>query len=506
MSDFFENRKKLDLGVMIIPFILVFTLSAFLFIVPTKTTAFINSLTPLFRDKFTLLYSFVNLAVFIFAFYLSFSKYGNIVLGKKDEKPAFSFWSWGAMMFCAGLAGDILYYSFTEWLNYANSPYIQSLGYKYDYAPVESMYFWANYWFYLVLAVCFAFSMYCRNREKQKWSEALRGIFGNYVDGILGRVIDIFATSVIIIAVACSLTFTAPILAYCAKDIFHFSNTTIVSIIVLLLICGVYTHSVLSGLKGIKFLSNSCVFVFLILLAYILFFGGNTQYILESAFKQVGILVSNMPRLFTEIDPLRTTSFFQDYTSFYLAYWLTWAITVPYFISVISRGRTIKQTIMGGFLFAIPGGLLSYLIIPNHAVALQIFGKVDLENIYATTGDMYQIIIEIIKNLPLYPLPLIILIVSIICFCATSFDSISYTCSYYSYKKLNVEDVPKKGIRLFWAVCLIILPIALTFSSSAYNDLTNIAVLAGFPAAILMILAIISFLIDADRYIKESSQ
>ena len=110
--------EELDLPILIIPFLLILAICLFLFLRPNDANAFFETLNPFFRDKMSLVYLFVSFALFLIAIFLSFSKYGDIVLGPKNEKPAFSFWGWGAMMFCCGMAADILYYGFTEWLNY----------------------------------------------------------------------------------------------------------------------------------------------------------------------------------------------------------------------------------------------------------------------------------------------------------------------------------------------------------------------------------------------------
>lgn len=504
MNSFKSEFKKLDISILTIPFLLVLIISILFFIFPKASNDFFANVKPFFGDTLSLVYLVVNFGAFILAFYISLSKYGKIVLSdKQNDKPAFSFWAWGAMMFCCGLAGDILYYSFTEWISYSQEPYVQSLGNPYDVSNAYSFFFWANYWLYLVIAVCFAFMIHVRKRNRQKYSEVLRPLLGKQTDGLLGKVIDIFSTFVIIAAVTCSICFTLPIITSCLNKIFGIPNTNLTTIIILILVCIIYSISVCNGLKGIELLSSICIYIFLIFLAYIFIFGGETRFILESSFKQIGVLFDHLIFFFTDIDPTRKSTFVQDYCAFYDAYWLTWTITVPYFIAVISKGRTIKQMVLGGLLFAVPGGLLSYLIIPNFSMAKQIFGKLDIVSLANETGDMYEVIVSVLETLPLAPLVLVILIISMICFCATSFDSISLTCSYYSYKNITRDEIPAKGIRLFWAIILILFPMALFFSNASYENLQNVAVIAGFPAAIIFVLVLIAFFKDANKYLKE---
>ena len=91
-----------------------------------------------------------------------------------------------------------------------------------------------------------------------------------------------------------------------------------------------------------------------------------------------------------------------------------------------------------------------------------------------------------------------------IIFRATSYDSISLTCSCYSYKNLETTKSPSKYVKQFWATLLVLLPIAMIFSNTSYNNLQDIAVIAGFPASIIIVLVIISSMLDFNKYLKEN--
>ena len=508
-----EKTNKLQLSIMILPFTIIVALSFFFFSHPVQTNAFFDAVNPFFSDKMGIVYLSVNFFVFIFSFYLAFSKYGKIKLGNKDDKPRFSFWEYGAMMFCSGLSGSIIYYSFTEWIYYMNEPFILSFDNSnnpfinsYNMAQTHSFFFWSNYWLYLVLAVCFGFMMHTRKISKQKFSESLRPLLKNKVDGIIGKTIDVFAVISIIAAVTCSLCFSPPIITNCLHRLFNVPDNNMTTIVVLLTIFIIYSFSLYKGLDGIKSLSSICVYTFFIFLIYIFLFGGEMQFILESSFQQLGVLFDNLIPLFTYVDPTKKLDFAQNYNVFYDAYWMTWAIAVPFFIGIISKGRTIKQTILQGYLFAIPGTLVSFFVIPNHFIAKQIKGSLDLLGEYAATNDLYAVVGSAISSLPVAPIALVLVSVSMILFCATSYDSISLTCSCYSYKNLEEGESPSKPVKQFWATLLALLPIAITFSDASYSNIQNLAVIAGFPAAIIVVLVIISTMIDFNKYLKDAQQ
>ena len=137
---------------------------------------------------------------------------------------------------------------------------------------------------------------------------------------------------------------------------------------------------------------------------------------------------------------------------------------------------------------------------------MQISGLVDFIEEYNASGDLYGMIIHIIDTIPLSVLVLAWVLITMIAFYATSFDSIAYTTSCYSYKKLENGEEPHKMVQLLWCIMLIILPIALVFSESSMNNIQTVSIIAAFPLGIIMILIIGSFIKDANKYIDENNK
>ena len=111
-------------------------------------------------------------------------------------------------------------------------------------------------------------------------------------------------------------------------------------IVIIVITCVIYTYSLLHGFKGISVLANACIYLFFGLLIYVLLFGGQTKYIVETGFSALGRMIQNFFSLATATDPQRTTSFPQNWTIYYWAYWMVWCVAAPFFIGNISRGRT----------------------------------------------------------------------------------------------------------------------------------------------------------------------
>lgn len=210
--------------------------------------------------------------------------------------------------------------------------------------------------------------------------------------------------------------------------------------------------------------------------------------------------------LSTFTDPQRTTSFPQNWTIYYWAYWMVWCVAAPFFIGSISRGRTIRQTILGGYGFGVGSTLVSFVILGNYSMGLQTSGVADFVAQYQADGDVYGMIISVIKTLPCAPLILVLLLVTMIAFYATSFDSIALTASCYSYRKLGENENPSRMIQLMWCILLIVLPIGLVFSESSMSNLQSVSIVAAFPIGIVIVMIAASFIKDAGKYLKENKR
>lgn len=497
-------KKKLDPATTIIPFAIILALCGLFIFCPIGSTNALAVIRNFLGDTFGSYYLVVGLGILIVSLYLAYSPIGNITLGKPGEKPQYNFWTWGAMVFTCGLAADILFYSLCEWIYYAEEPHIAELGVQ-EWANAYSLFHWGPIpWsFYAVLAAAFGFMLHVRGRTKQKYSEACRPILGRYTDKLPGKAVDVLAVFALIAGTATTFSVATPLLANCITALFGGTVTKWISILILLVVCATYTASVMKGLKGVERLSNICMYLFGALLIYVLFVGGETRYIIESGLTALGNAVQNFIGMSTWTDAGRTSSFPQNWTIFYWAYWLVWCVAAPFFMGGVSRGRTVRQVIMGSYVFGVLSTIISFIILGNYGLGAQLAGKVDALGIYTATGDIYGTVIEIIKTIPLYPIVLVLIIFSMVAFYASSFDSITLVACQYSYRETTGMEASPKKLRLFWAIFLILLPIALIFSEGSMNNLQTVSIIAAFPIGIVIILIIASFIKDAKNYLKK---
>ena len=502
------EKRKIDWSTMLIPFAIVIALMAVFMIVPEKSKTMVDTMRGFFGDTIGLYYPILAIGSVACALYVALNpQYGHIKLGN-IRKPAYSNFKWGTMIFTSTMAADIMFYSLIEWALYGAETHVSEMGSMQMWAPTFTLFHWGPlaWGFYVILAVCFGFMMHVRRRERQRFSEACRPLLGNKVDGTLGKVIDIIAIFAVVCATATTFSLATPLLTKAMGTVFGFEVTTAITILVLLLICAIYTITVLFGISGISKLASICSYFFFGILFYFLFLGGETRYIIETGFQSLGNLTQNFIGMSTYMDPLRENGFAQNWTVYYWAYWLVWCVATPFFIALISKGRTIRNTVFGSFGWGLAGTYMSFIILGNHGLAQQMKHGLDVTGFIGNGGEMYDAILMIFDTLPLPALALVLLVITMIAFYSTTLDGITYVTSSYSYKQITAEEEPSRKTRGFWAILLIFLPVSLLFAENPLYSLQGVTIIAAFPVGILLTLIVISFFKDCKKWMKENRQ
>lgn len=499
-----QLRDRLDLSTMIIPLIIVVALCVVFTLVPEQSQNFLWIIRNFLGNDMGVYYVLLGVGAVICSMYMAFSKYGKIKLGN-TEKPEYNDFQWGTMIFTSTMAADIVFYSLCEWALYGNNPHIVSMGSMQKWAPTYTLFHWGPIaWsFYIVLAVSFGFMIHVRGREKQKFSEACRPILGNKVDGTVGRMIDLFAVIALLAGTATTFSAATPLLSAAVSDVFGLNPGVTLTIVILLVIAIVYTLTVWFGMKGVSRLAAVCAYLFFVLLGYILLGGGECRYIVETGVSSLGNLAQNFIGMATWMDPLRETMFVQDWSVFYWAYWMAWCVATPFFIGVISKGRTVKNTVLGAYGYGIAGTFMSFIVLGNYGLAKQMDGSIDMIGKLEAGADISTTVIEMLNTLPAAKFVLILLVITMIAFYSTTFDALTMVVSSYSYKFLKADEEPDKKIRTFWSVMFILFPIALIFSENSLSSLQSVSIIAAFPIGIVICLIVGSFFKDANKFLED---
>lgn len=497
--------KRIDWVTTLVPFGGVTLLCLLFMIIPEESKYILESIRQFIGDDCGIYYAILGVGIFWLSIWTAFSKYGKIRLGD-IEKPQYNNFMWGTMIFTSALAADIMFYSLSEWAMYASDSHVKAMGDMQTWVPTFPLFHWGPiaWCFHMILAVCFGFMIHIRKREKQRFSEACRPIFKDKMDGTLGRFIDIIAILAMLAGIATTFSLATPLLSAAICKVFGITDNIYLSITLLLIIAIIYTMAVWFGMKGISKMAKWCMYFFFTFLGYVFFFGGESRYIIETGFESIGNLIQNFISLSTTLDPLRKTSFPQNWTLFYWAYWMAWTIGTPFFIGIISKGRTIKNTILGGYGWALAGTFTSFIILGNYGLAQQMKHGLDLIGMIDAGGTYYDAILNILGTLPFPNIALILLVITMIMFYATSFDTLTLIASIYSYKRIGANEEPHRAIRTLWAIIFILLPIGLLFAENSMYGLQSVSIIAAFPIGFIICLMIYSFFKDSNKYIKQS--
>ncbi|PMG79513.1 choline transporter [Vibrio breoganii] len=465
-------------------------------------------------DKLGVLYLALGIAAMCFMIYTIFSDLGQIKLGDADEQPEFSNTSWAAMLFCGGIGASILYWGCIEWAYYYQTPPFQLQAGSEEairWAATYGLFHWGPIaWsIYLIPALPIAYFYYVRKQPVLKISSALMPVLGEKrANGGIGKLIDVLFIFGMLGGAATTLGLAAPLINGGLHHIFGIPNNTLSQVAVLLLCTAIFGYSAYAGLeKGIKFLSNINFWGAMGLLLFVLV-AGPTVFILETGLDSIGRMLSNFFMMASWAEPFggygefTDTHFPQDWTIFYWAWWLVFAPCMGLFIARISRGRTIKQMVVGSIFYGSLGCFLFFIVLGNYGLSLQLTGELDVVSILNQSGAPAAIFATL-DTLPMGTMVIGVFTLLCVIFTATSFDSISYILA--SVVQNDVTEEPMRWNRLFWAFTLSFLPTVLMFMGGL-STLQTAAIVGGLPLLIISIMLMVSFVRAATLDIKHQPE
>jgi len=491
------EQKKID-KFLFWPVVLVVLFLAILIVVfPEGSKTVIGNMQNFTLNSFGWLYLWICIGGFFFLMWLAFSKYGNVKLGGIDEKPKYSTFSWVAMIICSGISSTIMYWGTIEFAYYLLTPPFGAEPHSIEaaeWASVYGIFHWGpTAWSIFVLAaIPIAYAFHVKNTPSLRMSIATKGVLGKYSEGIYGKIIDIFVLVGQLSGMGVALALTTPMISAGIAKIFGLTQTLTLDICVMLLTTAIFTTSVYLGLdRGIRVLSNFNWQVAIGLLIFVLLVGP-TQFIINTTTNSMGILAHNLLKMSFWTDPIAKSGFPEGWTIFYWAWWVAPAPYIGLFVTRISRGRTIKETILGVTFLGALGCAVVFAVLGNYGLYAELNGIVPVTQILNESGAPAAII-AIISSLPLGQIILPIFILVALIFTATSMDSTAYILAAVTTENLGINGDPARTNRIFWAFILIAMPISLMFLGGL-RTIQSIAVIGALPLAFILIIMVFSLM------------
>ncbi|MEX2601094.1 MAG: BCCT family transporter [Balneolaceae bacterium] len=285
-----------------------------------------------------------------YALYFAFSKFGTIRLGGEEAKPEFSRKAWFAMLFSAGMGIGLVFFAVAEpmW-HLINPPHSEpgTIDAARDAMSLAFLHWGLHAWaIYAIVALSLAFFTFNRNLPL-----SIRSVFypllGSRIYGWPGDLIDILAVLATMFGLATSLGLGAAQAGAGLEYVFGLNNTVNLQIIIIAGVTSVAVGSVVLGIeRGVKVLSEFNIRLAGLFLLFILI-AGPSLFILNSLIQNIGHYAQHFPSFAFWIQAYEEGSFITDWTVFYWAWWISWSPYVGMFIARISRGRTIKEFVLG---------------------------------------------------------------------------------------------------------------------------------------------------------------
>ncbi|MEB6570045.1 BCCT family transporter [Staphylococcus auricularis] len=454
---------------------------------PKQLEAVTTEVTSFIAVHFGWYYLLLVLVILIVCVYLLFSRYSSITLGKEGEDPEFSLPSWFAMLFSAGMGIGLVFWTTAEPISHAftQTP-IHKAGTQ--TAINEAMQFSFFHWgvhawaVYGIVALVFAYFSFHKG-YKGLVSATLVPIFGKKaMAGPIGGAIDVLAIIATVTGVAATLGFGALQINEGLNFLFNVPSNFGVQVIIIIIATALFTWSAWSGINnGIKNLSNINMFLaFLVLIA--LFFVGPTLEILNTFTNSLGSYIANFFDMSLRI-PHDDDKFqwLQDWTIFYWAWWISWAPFVGIFIARVSRGRTIKEFILGVLFVPALVCFFFFAVFGASAIFLQQNGIADIAKEATETATFATL-----EHFPLGTVLSIITLVVIMIFFVTSADSATYVLGMLSSK----GDInPRSFVKVSWGIILALFAMIMIYTGGT-QSIQNLLIIAALPFSVVIILMI----------------
>ncbi|MFD9689578.1 BCCT family transporter [Kitasatospora sp. NPDC059146] len=424
---------------------------------------------------------------------LAFSRFGRIRLGRDDDEPEFSTLAWVAMMFSAGMGIGLMFYGVGEPLQLFAAPQPGSgLEPQSAAAAQQALEFSLFHWtlhpwaIYAVGGLALAYTTFRKGRGNRISAAFVPLIGQRGADGWQGRAIDLLAVFATVFGSATSLGLGALQVADGLGYITSVRNTQNAQLVIIGSLTAAFVLSAFSGVhKGVKWLSTANVVLASLIMLFVFVFGPSV-FVLDSIPSTVGGYLSDLLGMSTQTGAFTDESWLGSWTIFYWAWWLSWAPFVGTFIARISRGRTIRQFLLGVLLVPSGATVIWFCVMGGTAIRLVGTGTADL--VATIPRGAEASLFEMLRSLPLGSVTSVVAVLLVMTFFITSADSASLVLGSLSSRgSLH----PRTPLVVVWGVLMGGVAAALLLAGGL-TALQNATILVALPFVVVMLLLCLS--------------
>ncbi|MBF7095683.1 BCCT family transporter [Alkalibacter mobilis] len=452
-------------------------------------------------DSFAWMFSWYFMALSAVVLYLAFGPYGKKRFG--NEKPEYSTLSWLGMMFTGAAGLGVLTWTTVEWFYSYQTPMWgvevespQALA----QAAMLPLFHWGPVFYmgYALIAVIFAYQFYNKKMDDSLPSTTCTTLIGEKkTKGGLGKLIDIIYVISLLASVVTCVGVNIPTLVAIIANMTGSEPPFVVSVVLILLWSLIMAVILFAGLKkGVGLLSNIRVYLGFGILVFVLLFGP-TFYMLNSFTDGLGMVMNNTLHLISNTDPYAKSLMPQGWTVFYFAWYITMSIQNGAFYGRISRGRTVRELVLGLLGATVIGTYMFFAVFQGFSIHTFLNEGLDLGAAMAA-GGQGAAIAAVWKFLPFAAIMMPILFVFANICMQTLLNANAYSMAMATTKVLKEGQEPPQWIRIFWSVCIGVISIALLMIGGI-RPFQTITVIAGIPALVIIAMMTLSFFKDINK-------
>ncbi len=452
-------------------------------------------------------YFLLSVAIYLgVCLYIALSKYGDLKLGKAEDTPEFSYFSWFTMLFSCGIGVGCAFWAVAEpVMHYLNTPYLapsQTPEAMPVAIQISVMHWGLHAWaIFALVGLAIAFPAY-RQGKPMVVSISLYGLFGDKIIGSpLGRFVEFLAAFATIVGVSTAFGLGVISINAGIKHIFGTGMGPLGMFLFMALLVCCYVLSVMSGIeKGIRYLSTINVYIAVVFGGFILVMGPTSD-LMNLMVQSTGSYINNFVYATFWTDFHDKSHWLDWWTVFYWIWWISWGPYCGGFVARISRGRTLREFILGVAFVPTLVALVWFSVVGGAAQFAQINGTAPMAE--ALKADMGSGIYVLLSSFHYGDYMCYVVVVYLLIFLITSTDSASF---FVAMQMARGSLHPSTMMKFFWGAFIGSLALVLLVSGGV-QALQKAAIIAGTPFSVIIFLMIFSlFNMLRQAYKEEQGQ
>ncbi|GAB7068506.1 BCCT family transporter [Mycolicibacterium hodleri] len=460
------------------------------------TTSSLNWVT----GSFGWLYLVVTLGILVLLVFLAFSPFGDMRLGKDDDRPEFTTLSWLAMILSAVMGIGLVSYGVAEPISHLVTPphglaapgspeaAVRAMQYSYfDWG----LHAWA---IFAVFGLAIAYSSHRKGRRTLV-SQLFVPLLGDRVNGPIGKLIDVMAVFATLFGTTTSLGLGALQVNNGLASLFGVPVTNATQVVIIAAVTVIFTMSAVTGVnKGIKFLSQGSAVLAVALFVFILVVGP-AVFIANLYVESLGTWATDFFRMSLQGTAFGGLEWMQWWTYFMLAWWVSWGAFVGVFLARISKGRTIRGFIMGVLVVPSVVFFTWFTVFGGTAIHVDMFRGGNIAQ--RTSEDINSAFFATLEYFPFATVTSVVAILLVVMFFVSGADANTFVLGMLT---CDGTLTPRRSVLVLWGVLTGLTAVVLMFAGGL-SALQNTVIVASLPFLVIIAGLTVAFWMElvADR-------